>query len=88
MENNKAFTLTALMVKLLFFSPKVLVKSLLIQKNRNDFLKGKAKKDVILLVLLGKKLYDVISRYKNIVFGFQFGKQKFSSFGVPHDWVK
>jgi hypothetical protein len=51
-------------------------------------LKDKAKKDVILLVLLCKELYDVISRYKNIVFDFQFSKHKFSSFGVPHDWVE
>jgi hypothetical protein len=33
----------------------------------------------------GKDLYDVVSQYNNIVFGFQFGKQKFSGFSVTHN---
>jgi hypothetical protein len=30
--------------------------------------------------LLGKELYDVVSQYESITFGFQFGKQKFFLF--------
>jgi hypothetical protein len=33
----------------------------------------------------GKELYDVVSQYNNIVFGFQFGKQKFPGFSVTHN---
>jgi hypothetical protein len=36
----------------------------------------------------GGELYDVVLQYKDIVFGSQSGKQKFSSFGVIHNWVK
>jgi hypothetical protein len=52
-----------MVLKLLFLLPlKVLVKSSLIQKGKKkDFLKGKAKRDVAPLVLLGEKLYNVVS---------------------------
>jgi hypothetical protein len=33
----------------------------------------------------GKELYDVVSQYNNIVFGFQFSKQKFPGFSVTHN---
>jgi hypothetical protein len=36
--------------------------------------------DVALLVLLGKELYDIVSQYESIAFGFQSGKQKFFLF--------
>jgi hypothetical protein len=39
--------------------PEVLAKLLSIQKNRKDFLKGKAKRDVAPLLLSGEELYDV-----------------------------
>jgi hypothetical protein len=29
----------------------------------------------------------VVSQYNDIVFDFQFGKQKFSGFGVTYNWV-
>jgi len=47
----------------LFLLPlEVLAKSSLIQKkNKKDFLKGKAKKDVAPPVLLDEELYNVIS---------------------------
>ena len=51
-----------MVLKLLFLLPlKVLVKSSLIQKGKKDFLKGKAKRDVAPLVLLGEILYNVVS---------------------------
>jgi hypothetical protein len=34
--------------------------------------------------LLGEELYNMVSKYGDIVFGFQFGKQKFSSFDLTH----
>jgi hypothetical protein len=33
-------------------------------------------------------LHDVVSEYGEIVFGLQSGKQKFSGFGLTHNWVK
>jgi hypothetical protein len=33
-------------------------------------------------------LFDVVSEYGDIVFGLQSGKQKFSGFGLTHNWVK
>lgn len=44
--------------------------------------------DVVPPVYSGEELYDVVSEYEGIVFGFQFSKQKFPSFWVTHDWVK
>jgi len=44
------------------------------KKNNKDFLKGKVEKDVALPVLLGEELYDVVSQYEDIIFGFQFSK--------------
>jgi len=32
-------------------------------------------------------LYDVVSQFEDIIFGFQFGMQKFSCFGVTYNWV-
>jgi hypothetical protein len=44
--------------------------------------------DVAMPVPSSEELYDVVSRYGGIVFGFQFGKQKFYGFGVTYNWVK
>jgi len=33
-------------------------------------------------------LHDVVKLYGDIVFGLQSGKQKFSGFGLTHNWVK
>ena len=40
------------------------------KRNRKDFFVGRVKKDVALLLLLGEELYDVVSKYDDIVFGF------------------
>jgi len=55
------------------------------KKNKNDFFVGRVERDVGPLVPSGKELYDVISQYRGIVFTFQFGKQKFSNFGVTYN---
>ena len=39
-------------------------------------------------VFSGEELYDVVSEYNDIMFGFQSSKQKFSGFGLTHNWVK
>ena len=57
-------------------------------KNRKDFFVGKVEKDVASLRLSGEELHDVVSEYGDIVFGLQFVKQKFSGFGLTHNWVK
>jgi hypothetical protein len=37
-------------------------------------LKGKVERDVAIPILLGEELYDVVSQYEDIIFGFQFSK--------------
>jgi len=58
------------------------------RNNRNDFFIGRVEKDVASLRLSGEELYDVVSEYSDIVFGFQFDKKKFHGFGLTHNWVK
>jgi len=40
------------------------------------------------LRLSGEELHDYVSEYGDIVFSLQSGKQKFSSFGLTHNWVQ
>jgi hypothetical protein len=54
-------------------------------KNINDFFIGRVEKDVAPLRLSGEELYDVVSEYDDIVFGFQSSKQKFPGFGLTHN---
>jgi hypothetical protein len=53
-----------------------------------DFFVSRVEKNVALPHLFGKELYDVMSEYGDIVFGFQSAKQKFSSFGLTYNWVQ
>ena len=46
------------------------------------------KKDVAQQLLLGENLYNLVSEYGDIVFSFQFDKQKFLCFCLTHNWVK
>jgi hypothetical protein len=55
------------------------------RKNRNDFFDGRVEKDVAPLRLFGKELHDGVSEYGDIMFGFYYGKQKFSGFGLTHN---
>ena len=36
----------------------------------------------------GEELYDMVSQYESIVFGFHSGKNKFPCFGVTDNWLK
>jgi hypothetical protein len=47
--------------------------------------KGLLERDVATLVLSSKELYDVVLQYEDIIFDFQFGKKKFSNFGVTYN---
>jgi len=58
------------------------------RKNINDFFVGRVERDVTSPLPLGEKLYDMVSKYNDIMFGFQFGKQKFLCFGLTNNWVK
>ena len=58
------------------------------RKNRKDFFVGRVERDVAPPRLCGEELLDMVSKYGDIVFGFQFGKQKFPSFGLTYNWVK
>ena len=58
------------------------------RKNRKDFFVGRVENDVAPPRLSGEELFDVVSKYGDIVFGVQSGKQKFSGFGLTHNWVK
>ena len=44
------------------------------RKNIKDFFIGKVEKDVAPPCLSGEELYDVVSEYGDIMFGFQSGK--------------
>jgi len=45
----------------------------------------RVEKDVAPPCLFGEELYDVVSEYGDIVFGFQSGKHKFPCFGLTHN---
>jgi len=44
------------------------------RKNKNDFFVSRVERNVVLPLLLGEELYDVVSEYDDIVFGFHSGK--------------
>jgi hypothetical protein len=58
------------------------------RKNIKDFFVGRVEKNVASPRLSSEELHDVVSEYGDIVFGLQSGKQKFSGFGLTHNWVK
>jgi hypothetical protein len=85
MENNKAFTLTNRGKTSFFYCHRrFLTTDHMYRKKRKHFFIGKIGKDVAPLCLSDEELYDVMSEYGDIVFGFQSGKQKFSSFGLTN----
>jgi len=55
------------------------------RKNMKDFFITRVEKDVASPLLLGEELYDMMSEYSDIVFGFQSSKQKFLGFGLTHN---
>jgi hypothetical protein len=75
MKNNKAFTLTN-RVKLLFFyyHRRFLLTNHRYRKNIKDFFVGRVEKDVAPPRLSSEELHDLVSKYGDIVFGFQSGK--------------
>ena len=58
------------------------------RNNRKDFFVDRVQKDVAPPCLSGEELHDVVSKYGDIVFSLQSGKQKFPDFGLTHNWVK
>jgi hypothetical protein len=58
------------------------------KKNRKDFFIGRVEKDVTSPRLSDEELHDVVSKYGDIMFGLQSGKEKFYGFGLTHNWVK
>jgi hypothetical protein len=89
MENNKAFTLTNRgKASFFYYHRHFLPPNHRYRKNRKDFFVGRVEKDVASPRLSSEELHDVVSEYGDIVFGLQSGKQKFSSFGLTHNWVK
>jgi hypothetical protein len=89
MENNKAFTLTnGGKAFFFYYHLRFLPHNHRYRKNRKDFFVGRVENDVAPPRLSGEELFDVVSEYGEIVFGLQSGKQKFSSFGLTHNWVK
>ena len=81
MENNKAFTLANGGKASFFYCHRF-------RKNRKDFFVGRVEKDVASPRLSSEELHDVVTKYGDIVFGLQSGKQKFPGFGLTHNWVK
>jgi len=89
MENNKAFTLTnGGKASFLNCHRRFLPPNHRYKKNRKDFFVGRVEKDVAPPCLFGEELHDVVSKYSDIVFGLQSGKQKFLGFGLTHNWVE
>jgi hypothetical protein len=89
MKNNKAFMLTN-DGKTSFFTATNNSYQQIISTERIEmtFFFSRVKREVAPLLLSGEELYDVVSKYSDIVFGFQSNKQKFSGFGLTHNWVK
>jgi hypothetical protein len=75
MENKKAFTFINGGKACFFYSHwRFLPSYHWYRNNKNNFLKSKVEKDVVFLVLSGKELYDIVSQYEDIVFGFHYDK--------------
>jgi len=89
MENNKAFMLTNdCKTSFFYYHRQFLPIDHKYRKNINDFFVGRIENDVAPPHLSGEELYDMMSEYSDIVFGFQSGKQKFPCFWLTHNWVK
>ena len=72
MENNKAFMLTNDSKTSFFYCHRqFLPTDHKYRKNRKDFFVSRVQRDVALLLLSGEELYNVVSRYNDIIFGFQ-----------------
>jgi len=86
MENNKAFTLTnGGKASFFYCHRRFLPHKHRYRKNRKDFFVGRVENDVAPPRLSGEELFDVVSKYDEIVFGLQSGKQKFPGFGLTHN---
>ena len=72
MKNNRAFTLTN-GDKIFFvnYHWQFLLTNQKFRKNIKDFFVGKVERDVAPLLLSSEELYDIVSKYSDIVFGFQ-----------------
>jgi hypothetical protein len=89
MENNKAFTLTnGGKASFFYYHRHFLLMNHRYRKNINDFFVSRVENVVAPPRLSGEELHDVVSKYDDIVFGFQSGKQKFPGFGLTYNWVK
>lgn len=54
-------------------------------KDKKYVFAGRVKRDIAPLLSSHEKIYDVLSKYNDIVYDFQFCKQKFSGFGLTHN---
>jgi hypothetical protein len=89
MENNKVFTLTHSGKTFFFYChQRFLLIDHKYRKNKKDFFVGRVERDAATPLHLGEVLYDVVSKYEDIVFGFQSVKQKFLGFILTHNWIK
>jgi hypothetical protein len=72
MENSKTFILTdSSKISFFLLPPAVLANGSQVQKEHKGLLSG-------------EELYDVVSEYGDIVFGFQSSKHKFHDFDLTH----
>jgi hypothetical protein len=89
MENNKAFMLTNdYKTSFFYYHRRFLPMDHKYRKNINDFFVGRVERDVASPLSLSEKLYDMVSKYDYIMFGFQSSKQKFFYFDLTNNWVK
>jgi hypothetical protein len=87
MENNKAFMLTNEGKVSFFYCHRCFLPTYhRYRKNKNDFFfVGRVEKDVAPPHLSSEELHAVVSEYGDIVFSFQFDKQKFPGIGLTHN---
>jgi hypothetical protein len=55
------------------------------KNKKKDIFIGRVERDVSPPLLSSEELYDIVSEYDNIVFGFQCRKQMFSGFDLNHN---
>jgi hypothetical protein len=85
-KNNKAFMLIN-GSKMSFFNchKRFLPMDYKYKRNINDFFVHRVERDVVSPLPLGEELYDMMSEYGDIVFGFHSSKQNFSGFGLTYN---
>ena len=86
MENIKAFMLmNGGKTSFFLLSPMVLANGSQVEKEQKRLFCWKSERDILPLLPLGKELHHMVSNYCDIMYIFQFGKQKFPDFDLTRN---